>query len=127
MKNFIGLKIKELRESKNMTQDELADKLGVSKQMISLYETGVNEPRKAKLEKIAEICKADISYFYTNLTKTSNEQVSSQSATDLKEELIRLHRAMEEILLKSNADKDKIIELQQTIDKLKDKYERKQG
>lgn len=36
--------IKNYRKKNNMSQDELAEKLGVSRQSISLWETGQTQP-----------------------------------------------------------------------------------
>ena len=40
----IGQKIKELRKKNDLTQEKLADYLGVSYQAVSKWETGVNTP-----------------------------------------------------------------------------------
>jgi transcriptional regulator with XRE-family HTH domain len=37
--NYVGKRIKQMREAKNMTQDELADKSGVHRVTIAKYET----------------------------------------------------------------------------------------
>ena len=37
--NYIGKRIKQMREAKDMTQDELADKSGVHRVTIAKYET----------------------------------------------------------------------------------------
>ena len=42
---IIGERIREYRRKNNLTQDELAKALGVSKTMISDYETGKKAPR----------------------------------------------------------------------------------
>ena len=44
MKLNIGDTIKQLREEKDITQDELADILGVSHQSVSCWETGTCYP-----------------------------------------------------------------------------------
>ena len=44
---------KNLREQKNMTQEELAKALGVSKSTIGMYERGDREPNFEKLEVIS--------------------------------------------------------------------------
>ena len=48
----IGDIIKNARKSKNLTQKELATKLGVSPQMISLYESNARNPKPSTLKKI---------------------------------------------------------------------------
>jgi len=49
-----GAVIKELREKNNLTQAELADKLGVSDKTVSKWETGKGYPDITLLEPIAE-------------------------------------------------------------------------
>lgn len=51
----IGRKIAALRKEKNMTQMELADKLGISFQAVSNWERGNSMPDIAKLPELAEI------------------------------------------------------------------------
>ena len=55
----IGKNIKDLRTQKNLTQDELAEKLFVTRQTISNYETGRSRPDVEMLAKIAEILDTD--------------------------------------------------------------------
>lgn len=56
----IGKNIRSLRQSKNMTQDELAEKLFVTRQTVSNYETGKSRPDVDMLVKISEILGTDI-------------------------------------------------------------------
>ena len=55
----IGKNIKLLRQQKNMTQDELAEALFVTRQTVSNYETGRSRPDVEMLLKIAEVLNAD--------------------------------------------------------------------
>jgi len=62
----IGQMIKQARQSKNLSQKQLAEKLGVSASMIGQYE---NDLRKPKIERLAEIATAldiDISILESN-------------------------------------------------------------
>lgn len=52
---MIGDKIKSLRITDGMTQQELADKLGISKVAISNWELNKGNPNYEALKKIAEI------------------------------------------------------------------------
>lgn len=56
----IGKNIKQVRESKQMTQDDLAAKLFVSRQTISNYETGRTRPDIETLIKLSSILDIDI-------------------------------------------------------------------
>lgn len=51
----MGIKIKEIREKRNMTQSELARKSGVSRQTINEIENNIEKkPTVKTLEKLAE-------------------------------------------------------------------------
>ena len=53
-------KIKEARKVSKITQDELAEKLGVNRATISKYESGVISPSVSQLHKIAKILQTPI-------------------------------------------------------------------
>lgn len=48
-----GKNLKELRESENLTQGELAEKIGVSQVAISQFERGETNPKLTTLKLIA--------------------------------------------------------------------------
>lgn len=56
------LKLKELRQEKRLTQDKLAEKLGLSRSTISMYETGGSEPDMQTLKSIANFFNVSIDY-----------------------------------------------------------------
>lgn len=53
--NTIATQIKKLRQQRGWTQPQLADKLSVSKQTISNWETGLKVPRMGSLQKLADL------------------------------------------------------------------------
>ncbi len=65
MNNFkkIGEFIKSKREENNLSQDTLAEKLGVSKATISLYESGDRKPSLKRLSELAKILETPLSNF----------------------------------------------------------------
>ena len=64
MSMTMGAKIKNLREKSGITQTELAEKLGVSKSVISAYEKGIRNPSHKILQSIAETFGVSILSFY---------------------------------------------------------------
>lgn len=52
---MVGIGIKRLREARSITQEELAKKLGVSRQAICMWETERREIKATMLNKIARI------------------------------------------------------------------------
>lgn len=59
---MIGDRIKELRIELKMTQEELANNLAMSRQAISHWENGVNEPGIEDLIKLTNILNASSDY-----------------------------------------------------------------
>ena len=53
--NVVSDSIKKLRKEKGMTQDELAEKLNVTRQAVSNWEQGKNQPDIETLTRMAEI------------------------------------------------------------------------
>lgn len=74
LKILLGEKIKEYRKAKNLTQQELAEIIGVGTPNISYFETGRYAPTIETLEKIAHALDAEIFEFYMfNPQKSYNE------------------------------------------------------
>lgn len=67
----IAMRLKKLRESKNISQDELAKILGLSCSTISMYEAGERIPRDETKIKIASFFDVTVSsiFFDPSLTK----------------------------------------------------------
>jgi transcriptional regulator with XRE-family HTH domain len=58
-------RLKELREKHNLSQEELADKLGIPRSTITHYENNDDRfPRKARLEEIANFFGVTTDYLY---------------------------------------------------------------
>lgn len=52
---MFGLRLKDLRESRGLSQQQLADKLNVSRATISSWETSRTEPNLGQIEQLAKI------------------------------------------------------------------------
>lgn len=63
MESVFGERLKELRTSKNIGQIELANKIGVSKGVISLWENGLREPKLSNLVLLAKFFDVSVDYF----------------------------------------------------------------
>lgn len=74
-KKLIPYRIYQARTSRSMSMVELAEMLGVSKQLVSQYENGKTTPSMGKLNEISNVLKYPISFFYKPLPQ--NESTSS--------------------------------------------------
>lgn len=59
----IAERIRELRSSRGLSQQELADKIGVSKSSINMYERGERIPPLRSQEALADYFNVDLDYF----------------------------------------------------------------
>ena len=55
---------RKIREQSGLTQQQMADKLGVSRSAIGMYENGEREPNFETLELIADTFNVDMNYLY---------------------------------------------------------------
>ena len=69
-------RMKLLREEANLTQDELAQKLEITKAAISNYETGRRKPDYELLEKIGDFFNVDLLYLFGKQDKKKADSKS---------------------------------------------------
>ncbi len=68
----MGRRIKAARENKGLTQEQLAEKLDLSVQHISVIERGVKAPRLETFIKLANELDVNSDYFLEDLLKVSS-------------------------------------------------------
>ena len=61
----IGERISELRKERNVSQGQLADSLGITRQAVSKWENGLAVPDALKMIQLADILDTDIEYLST--------------------------------------------------------------
>ncbi|MEY2385725.1 helix-turn-helix domain-containing protein [Lactococcus lactis] len=81
---FVGMKIKEFRKNKKLTQQDLADLVGVKNSAISNYEQGTRIPKRDFLFRVANALGVSIDEFFpmqseeTSSTLSEINKISSQ-------------------------------------------------
>lgn len=105
--NEIGSKLKTLRKGRKLTQQELADKLGVTRCTISNYEVGRRSPHISELKRFAEYYGVDLSYFgvtsrdeiFDLLSRAkavfANDQIPKDKKDDVYKELMKLYLSIQ--------------------------------
>lgn len=73
----IGKKITELRKKENITQEQLAEKIGVSRQTISKWELGETSPDIKQAKKLANIFQININELVGNFNNIILDKVIS--------------------------------------------------
>lgn len=72
-----GERLKELRISRRMSQEALANELGISKQAVSQYERGLRTPKD--YEQIADFFNVDMDYLMGRSDKTTHLSIDRYS------------------------------------------------
>ncbi|MCC0660702.1 helix-turn-helix transcriptional regulator [Clostridioides sp. ZZV14-6154] len=86
---MLGEKIKSLRLEKNMTQEEFAESLCISRPALSLYESNKRKPDFEVLKKIAEYFNVSIDFLLDNniKDKTNYPNKNNSSSNEIDEEV----------------------------------------
>jgi len=66
MENIVAYRIKNARKLKGLSQQDVADELQISKQMVSKYEKGISMPSSSKLLKLSRLFGLKIDYFFNS-------------------------------------------------------------
>lgn len=83
---FMGDKIKELRNAKKMTQEQLATRLGLVKGSISAYEQGTKYPSLEVLVNLCQIFNVSADYL---LGLSDDRRIKTSALTDEQVKLLR--------------------------------------
>lgn len=121
----IGMFISENRKKQNLTQEELAEKIGVSKNAVSKWERGLNLPDASIMQELCNILKISLNELFTgeyknlkiiNLTKIyekKNEKIIAVDNANYKFESGRLYAIMGH----SGSGKSTLLNILGTLDK----------
>lgn len=83
-------RLKELREEKGYTQDQVAEKLNVTRQTISAYEKGNSEPILSNLVTLADLYNCSIDYLLCRTKEKYNLNTLSKDNKEFLLEIIKL-------------------------------------
>lgn len=63
----VGVRIKQLREARDLSQKDLAEQVGLTHQQFRKYEAGENRISAGRLWEIAKVLRTTIVYFYEGI------------------------------------------------------------
>lgn len=101
----MGSRIREARKAANMTQVELATKIGINRATLSKYESGIIEPSVAQLRLIAEALNVTVGYLTGYETMGSKQFLDALRRNDIRE-LERLSGLPEGTIFSTDLDVD---------------------
>jgi len=79
---LLGMRLKELRKAKQLSQEELSDKVGISPKHLSRLEMGRGFPSLETLEKIAGILHVELKEFF-DFDAYKADLISADSITQM--------------------------------------------
>lgn len=89
----LGEKLFELRKTKNLTQDEVAEKLNVTRQTVSKWETNQSSPDFDKIVPICELFEIGVEELITG--KKEEKQEKNEEQEENKEKVLTKQEAKE--------------------------------
>lgn len=105
--NEIGSKLKTLRRGRKLTQQELSEKVGLSRCTISNYETSRRSPHIHELQRLASFYGVSLEFFGVETQDESfellsraksvlcNKEISLEERTRLYKEITKMYLEME--------------------------------
>ncbi len=78
-KTFFSRQLRKVLYEKNITQKELAEKLGVVQQRISFWTTGRFVPTLDSIRKVAEILDVPINYFIEEFSEKNETEIKDKN------------------------------------------------
>jgi transcriptional regulator with XRE-family HTH domain len=71
---FVGLRVRERRIMLGLSQQQMADMIGVTYQQTHKYERGINRISAGRLFDIAKVLKVPVNFFYEGLEGGGNNE-----------------------------------------------------
>lgn len=82
---FVGQKLRMRRKLLDLTQQKVAEAVGVTFQQVQKYERGVNRISASRLAEFADALKVPITYFFEGMDQSDEYAVQTQHVQGLAE------------------------------------------
>ena len=96
----VGQRISELRSSKNLSQNQLAQLMEVSRQAVSKWENGQSLPDSLNLIKLADILDTDIEYLTTGRQVVPSRPPVVIKSVETVEKIVEVEKPVPQIVEK---------------------------
>ena len=107
----MGPRLRVARENADLTQDELAGRVGVMTRSVKAWESGKAVPRANRLQMLAGILGVSLSWLLEGREDEFMESRSAAPAAAIQKELERLHAALDEAKSLAARSLDRLTEL----------------
>lgn len=94
---FVGLQLRLARRSRKLTQEQLAEQLGITFQQVQKYEHGTNRISAGRLHQLAAVLERPIGYFYPDPDVIENDFSETDAAVEAHELRGQIIKALPQI------------------------------
>jgi len=98
VKDEVAFRIRKLRESKDFSQENMANDLNITPSAYSKIERGVTDPSIGRLAQIASILGVEITYFFKDVEGVSIEEKQISYGYATKEDLEKMYTTMKDLI-----------------------------
>jgi transcriptional regulator with XRE-family HTH domain len=98
VKDEVAFRIRKLRESKDFSQENMANDLNITPSAYSKIERGVTDPSIGRLAQIASILGVEITYFFEDIKGVSIEEKQISYGYATKEDLEKMYTTMKDLI-----------------------------
>lgn len=78
IEHYVGQRIRQRRTMLGLTQQQLADLIGITYQQAHKYERGINRVSAGRLYEMAMVLNVDVSYFFDGLDSGRSDTLSER-------------------------------------------------
>ncbi len=86
---LLGSKVRLRRSLIGMSQEKLAEAIGLTFQQVQKYEKGLNRIGAARLWQISNILQTPISFFYEDINKDNSKSSIAENTTEIEYDLMQ--------------------------------------
>ena len=76
----VGRRVRERRKALGMSQEKLADAIGIASQQVQKYEIGLNRVSASRLWDITEALEVDVGYFFEGIQKRAKRKAKPRKS-----------------------------------------------
>jgi transcriptional regulator with XRE-family HTH domain len=133
MSKIFAKRLKEVRQSKNLSQEELGKILGLTNGAISGYERNYREPDQETLQKISDILEVSLDYLLGKSNVKNIGPIQNRELVDMFQNYpsplknVILYDADDNIITYEDLDDDEKEDLKKQISFIVEKHNKKYG
>jgi len=87
--DHVGKRVRERRKALGMSQEKLADAIGIASQQVQKYEVGTDRVAAGRLWDIAKILEVDVGYFFEGIERRPKRKAKPRNSSTAAAKAVR--------------------------------------